>query len=341
MQKVIYYITYLVMLAGIISCSDNNNAPSIKDIQVPITTYNFYQDFSKIDTHHIEKSLDLLKTKYPDFINFYLDTLAVGLSNNPTSTSNAASVKIFLTHSDYRNLLDTVNIVYPNTEDITQSITTALKYAKAYDDSVKLPNRIFYFVSGLNDFTAITRDDKDLGIGLDYFLGENFGPYFAIGKSTFNTIKFTKENIPVWAMKAIYGNNYFETLEDEHSFIEKAIAKGKEIYYLSKVLPETALNTILGYTKEQMNWAEMNQKEIYGFFKNEKFIFDKSMQLSMKYLNDGPFSSRMPPESPGNIGTYLGFKIVEAYMQKTDNSLLALLKEKDNLKIFNSSKYKP
>src|SRR5690606_4899757 len=107
------------------------------------------------------------------------------------------------------------------------------------------------------------------------------------------------------------------------------------------VLPDVSMQEILGYTKDQWNWAEKNQKEIYGFFKNEKFIYDKSMQVAMKYLNDGPFSSRMPPESPGNIGSYLGYKIVCAFMEKTNTNLVDLIKEKDNLKIFNNSKYKP
>lgn len=318
----------------------STDTPDVSHINITLEAHDFYKDFSALDTHNIVAGLDQLKAKYPDFIHFYLDTLAVGLSSNPEYSSNFESVKLFLTHPDYRGLLDTVNHTFKNSADITKAITDALRYAKYYDEALVVPEHVYYFVSGLNDYTAVTRDDKDLAVGLDYAIGESYEPYFATGKSSFQTVKFTPTYLPIWAMLAVYNNTY-NNKEPRGSFIELAISRGKQLYFLTKVFPDIPFETIMGYTKEQLDWAEANQAQIYNFFKSQNIIFDKNLQQSMRFLNEGPFSPGMPQESPGNIGSYLGYKIVQAYADRSDDKLVDIIKESDHLKIFNQSKYKP
>lgn len=325
---------------GLLQSCKNNQVPDVSNIEIKMNVHDFYKDFSALDTQNIVAGLDAFKEKYPEFIHFYLDTLAVGLSSNPEYSSNFESVKLFLTHKDYKGLLDTVNATYANTTATTEAITKALQYAKYYDEALTIPKNLYYFVSGLNDYTAVTKANNDLAVGLDYGIGESYDPYFATGKSSFQTIKFTKTYLPIWALLAVYNNEY-NAVEPRGSFIELAINRGKQLYFLSKVFPSMPFETIMGYTKEQYEWAENNQAQIYNFFKSQDIIFDKNLQQSMRYLNEGPFSPGMPQESPGNIGSFLGYKIVCAYAEKTNKSVKEILTEKDHLKIFNQSKYKP
>lgn len=333
-------IIILGLGCGLFQSCNTNQTPDVSNITIKMDVHDFYKDFSTLDTNDIVAGLDVLKTKYPDFIHFYLDTLAIGLSSNPEYSSNYESVKLFLTHKDYKGLLDTVNATFPSTEATTDAITKALQYAKHYDDEIVVPENLYYFVSGLNDYTAVTKANDDLAVGLDYGIGENYEPYFATGKSNFQTIKFTKDYLPIWALLALY-NNHYNAIEPRGSFIELAINRGKQLYFLSKVFPNLPFDKIMGYTKEQYEWAEENQAQIYNFFKSQDIIFDKNLQQSMRYLNEGPFSPGMPQESPGNIGSFLGYKIVSAYADKTNKPLKEILTEKDHLKIFNQSKYKP
>lgn len=168
---------------GLLESCKTNQIPDVSNIAIKINVHDFYKDFSGLDTNDIVAGLDALKAKYPNFIHFYLDTLAIGLSSNPEYSSNYESVKLFLTHKDYKGLLDTVNASFPTTNTTTEAITKALQYAKHYDDEITIPGNLYYFVSGLNDYTAVTKANNDLAIGLDYGIGESYDPYYATGKS--------------------------------------------------------------------------------------------------------------------------------------------------------------
>jgi len=59
-------------------------------------------------------------------------------------------------------------------------------------------------------------------------------------------------------------------------------------------------------------------------------------------VNDGPSTVGMPPESPGNVGSWVGWQIVTNYMKNAGENvtLQELLKTKPDV-ILAKSKYKP
>ena len=64
--------------------------------------------------------------------------------------------------------------------------------------------------------------------------------------------------------------------------------------------------------------------------------------LIRKYLNDAPFTAPVSQESPGRLGAWVGWQIVDAWMEKQkDISLSDLLKEHNYQKILNESGYQP
>ena len=63
--------------------------------------------------------------------------------------------------------------------------------------------------------------------------------------------------------------------------------------------------------------------------------------MIVKYLNDAPFTSGMPSDSPGRTVVWTGFRIVEKYMKKTGASLEELMQEQDYHKILRVAGYRP
>src|SRR5690606_1019645 len=108
--------------------------------------------------------------------------------------------------------------------------------------------------SGLNNYTAVTWSDDVLCIGLDYSLGRDFTPYIATGNPDFSTIRFTKDNIPVWSARAIFQNHY-PFVPEGKTLLEMMIDQGKELYFLEKTIPFTADSLRLGFTASQYNWC--------------------------------------------------------------------------------------
>ncbi|MDA7779527.1 gliding motility lipoprotein GldB, partial [Flavobacteriaceae bacterium] len=76
--------------------------------------------------------------------------------------------------------------------------------------------------------------------------------------------------------------------------------------------------------------------------KNEYF-FDTDINLRSRFMFLAPYSKfnlDIDKESPGAIGRWLGYKIVDSYMKNNKTNLNELL-DLDHYTIFKKSKYKP
>lgn len=323
------------------SCTSDKSDVDVSNIKVELTAQDFYQDFAKLDTLQLGKSLNELNAKYPSFLNFYLDTLLPFTPVNRQYENEVATVAIknIFKHKDYVHLTDTVSKVFTSTKSNTAAIKNMLQHVKYHLPEWALPTEVVYFVSYLNKWTCFT-NGTTLGVGLDMFLGENFRPYEAVGLPNYALINHSPENIPLWAAKAIYLEHENGDLFNK-DLLGMIILNGKEIFYLEKMLPKMKFNLIMGYTPEQMKWCEQNEAFIFNTFLQQNLLFNKEFQNIVRYVSPGPNSAGFPQEAPGNIGTYIGYKILKAYEKKSGLSVKEILAEKDANAIFQKSKYKP
>lgn len=327
-----------LLIAGFMLGSCSNSNDNHKNVNIRFQSFPFYKDYIAIDTNHISESLEQLKKKYPNFLNIYLDkVMDLGGENQVLDTAKALSD--FLTYKDYRNLFDTVVAVFPNTAQQDKAIKTAFKNLKYNDSAFIIPSRVYYYISYLS-LAAFTESDTVLGIGLDMFLGQDFQPYSAVNIPKYATLQFTKENIPVWACRVVYQNRFPFNPENKN-LLDLMIEKGKEIYFLKKCLPNIPERLFLGFTDKQMEWCKNNEVYIYNFFVQHQLLYETNLQDIMKYVQNGPNTSGFPPDAPGNLGTYIGWKIMTAYAGKEEGTLESLLQNKDAAQILHKAKYKP
>lgn len=326
----------VLCLTLLYSCSERSQ--NHDNITIRYQSYPFYKDFIRIDTQHIGESLTKLEKKYPRFLNFYLDTvMSLGINGHYSDTNKI--LNSLLTFKDYRNLFDTVLKEFPNTRQQDEEIKAAFKNLKYYDSSFRIPTRVYYFISYLNQ-SAVTTSDTILGIGLDMFLGRDFKPYASVMIPNYATIRFTKDNIPVWACRVVFSNR-FPFITDNKNLLDLMIEKGKEVYFLKKCLPDVPERLLLGFTADQMQWCNKNEALIYNAFIQNKLLYQTQLQDIMRYVVDGPTTQGFPPRSPGNLGTYIGWKIVTAYASNTKSNLETVLQQANTQLIFQKADYKP
>jgi hypothetical protein len=338
-------IALLAMVTiNLLSCGEGVEKPDVSDVKVNLSTRRLDKDLYRIDTSKIGAGLQQLNSKYPDFLNFYLDTLlGFGVHGNFSDTAAPVrfGVKGFLTHKDYRGLYDTIVKHFPDTKDIDEELTGGFKYVKHYFPSYQVP-KIIYLTSGLNNWGAFTYGDNILGIGLDMFLGQGYPFYGSVGIPEYMNRKLNRDYLPVAAFRAVH-QNHIPFQPENKNLLDMMIARGKEMYFIDKVLPDIAKATKLAYTEEQLKWCEDNEGMIYNFFVRENLLYDKDWQKILRYVNDGPTSAGMPSQSPGNIGAWVGWQIVDAYAKQNPKlSLQQLLQIEEEPQVFlQKSKYKP
>lgn len=336
-------ISVIIFSVGLTGCG-NNSDPDVSHIEIDLKSKRLDKDLYTLDTNHLGAGLVKLKEKYPEFLGFYLDTLmgfSINGNFNDTAMGIQKGLRTFLTHKDYRGVFDTVFKHYPDEKVINTELVKGFQYAKHYFPDYHTPE-IIYMISGLNNYGALTYGSDIVAIGLDMFLGADYPFYRSVGIPEYFSGQLTQQYIPVAVFRTIYREtNPF--VADGRVLLDMMIQSGKEMYFIKKMLPFLDEHTRLAYTPQQLKWCEENEAMIFDFFARQELLYDNNLQKVVRYVMDGPSATGMPPESPGNIGAWLGLQIVEAYMtQHPEKTLKELVTDPiDAQRFLMESKYKP
>jgi hypothetical protein len=336
------------MLCG--GCNDRpEKIPNVSGVAVNLQTYRFDLDLFAIDTAHTGAGLQKMAAKYPDFLNYFLDTLmAYGIRGNYNDTSvGIRELDSFLTYKDYLNLEDTIKKYYPDSKRTDEELTNGFRFMKYYLPSYHIP-KIIYLNMGLSKWPTFPLDTNTLCIGLDMFLGEQFPYYRSVGVQEYMNAHLRKSYMPVSVFSALY-TVLHPFQQDDRTLLDLMIQRGKEQYFLHKVLPHTPDSVLFGFTTTQLLWCSANEASVYNFFIRQNLLYNKQSVNIIPYVNDGPFAKDIEPvtdrvkTTPGNIGSWLGYRIVCTYMgQHPKMTLQELLAQPaDAPKFLDEARYRP
>ncbi len=333
------------------SCNnESEKVPDTSSINVELITTRFDKDLYALDTNKIGDGLKKLNNKYPDFLNYFLDTImAYGIKGNynDTVTGIKDGLRPFLVFKDFKELQNEIELKYPDTKKTDEQLINGFKLFKYYYPEITIP-KIIYLNMGLSNWPSFPVDNTTLCIGLDMFLGDDFKHYRSIGVHEYMNAHLRQSYIPVSVFGAIYKGMHPLKMA-EKNLLDLMIQKGKEQYFLHKLLPYLPDSTLFGYKQKQIDWCNSNEALVYNFFIQNQLIYSKEAQNIMPYITDGPFARGLEPVSvvekstPGSIGVWLGYKIVTAYMANNKTVTLKQLTDQQIAaeKFLEMAKYKP
>ncbi len=352
MIKKLSVLPLLIVLFILGGCGSNNSkAPDVSNVKIDLKTFRFDLDMYAIDTNHIADGLTKLSKKYPDFLNFFLDTvMPYNVRGNYTDTSIGVreGVHEYLTYHDFVHLQDTIRKNFPDTKETDAELTKGYQLMKSYLPETYVP-RIMYINRNLFAKTPVFSVDSTLAcICLDMFLGPQMPYYVSVGVPTYMAPHLRKNYIPV----AHFRDHYLTIHQfdgDDKTLLDMMIQCGKEQYFLHKILPNTPDSVLFGFTGVQVQFCERNEAELYNFFVQNNLLYSKKEMETRPYVTDGPFARGIgsPTDpgnpTPGNVGTWMGYKIVEAYMaQNSKITLKELLDTRiDAAKFLDAAHYRP
>jgi len=340
------------------SCKNGDSAPDVSNIKINLQTRRFDKDLYSLNVQHLGAGLNKLKEKYPDFLDYYLDTLmaygihgnysdtAAGIQRNPKDTLRP-SLHNDLTFKDFTNLEDTILKHYPDNKDLDQELAKAFANAKYYLPDFAVPN-IIYVNMALSKWATFPLDKKTLCIGLDMFLGDQFPYYRSVGVPSYMDAHFRRSYLPVSVFSTLY-QTIHPFADEDKTLLDLMIQRGKEQYFLHKVLPGTSDSVLFGFTTQQLKWCGENEATIYNFFIHQNLLYSRVGHNITPYIKDGPFAKDMESPSdpvkytPGNVGTWLGYRIVCAWMQQNPTTNLATLLSQpiDAQSFLDKAQYRP
>lgn len=328
-------------ICGIILCllccagCRENTCPDVRNLLREVKIKRL--DLASFQADTLKPDVEALHQEFGRYFDVYTNgVLQLGYWSDPDF---ADLFGLFLKDPVMREVADSVADKYPDMDRQEKQLASAWAYYAYYFPQRSIPH-IYTHISGFNQSVIV--DSLAIGISLDNYLGEKCAFYsmLAVPVPVYARKKMTENDI---ARDALVGWLYaeFPFQPQKNDLISGMIYQGKIVYLVEKLFPEEAPHWLLGFSKEQWDWCEGNEGQIWGFLVENEYLFSTQQRLIMKYLNDAPFTSGMPTESPGRAVVWSGFKIVEKYMKKTNASPEELMKEQDYHKILRVAGYRP
>ncbi|GAB4253241.1 MAG: gliding motility lipoprotein GldB [Vicingaceae bacterium] len=335
MVKGLKTIGCLLLIFFVLACSNNPDLPDISNSNVQLTFNRFEKDLF-INNDWNQENISTLKEKYPEFLPAFTEyIIRIGHIDDPALYMH---LNRFKNDPDIIEVKNKVFSIYNDamTEEFT-AIENAFKYYHVYFPDRNIP-KIITFISGFN--YAIVTDSTYLGIGLDMFLGKDEPFYTRLGYPKYKSANMTRQHL---VSSAIAGwlTTEFEQPNAEANLLEEMIHYGKILYLTHHLLPNTEETTVLGYSKEQLEWCKKNEKEIWFFFIDNELLYNNETKNKTNFLGEAPFVKGFPEGSPGRVGQWIGYRIVESYLKNNSVNWNEFMQNNNAQEILNKSKYKP
>ncbi|NOQ92097.1 MAG: gliding motility lipoprotein GldB [Flavobacteriaceae bacterium] len=314
------YFILLLFFVGFLSCSKSDNKKvDISEIEVKTDIQRFEQKFYA----NTPEKLSGLKAEFP-----YLFP-----SGNPDSVWVNK-----MQNKDEQELFAVSQKIYNDFTNETKQLENLFKHIKYYYSNFNEP-KVITVLSNVDYNNNVVLADSLLFISLDIFLGKDSEIYQEFP----NYVKqnYTKEHLIV-AVAEKFAVTKISPSESK-SYISRMIQEGKKLALTQAFLPDVSKAEIIGYTEEQYVWAEKSEVEIWKYFIQNLMLYSTDSELSARFIDEAPFSKfflEVDKDSPGKIGVWFGWQIVEAYLKNNDVTIQQLML-KDNEEIFKRSKYKP
>jgi hypothetical protein len=324
------------------ACKSPDNRPDLSGIQVDdIHIVRFDTAFFNLDSNHIETGLFQLNQRYPYFAqDFVANVLGAGPMSDTSRLAFAAARAFYVS---YLRIRDSLEPKYRQLGWLEQQLQQHFRYVRYYFPQYHLPPKVVAFI-GPFDGPGVAITAYTLGIGLQSYAGKNFS-FYLTGKGQdlypqYISRRFEPEYIAANCMNAI-AEDIFPDSSDGRPLIEQMVAKGRYLWLAGKLMPDMPDSIVTGFSQPQLNWCAGNEASVWNFFLQGTDLYTVDPDIIKNYIGEGPKTLGMPDNSPGNIGAWVGWRIVQKYASLHVGISPTELMHTPVRTIFEDSRYKP
>ena len=316
MRRIIILFTLII---AFVSCDKKTKVEkAVEEIPVEIKV----ERFDKLFFETSPKDLGQLKKQFPFFFppgnpdSVWLDKM-----QNPL----------------WRELYTEVQKKYSNFEPVQKELKTLFKHIKYYFPETKTP-KVITVISEMDYNSKVIYADSLVIISLELYLGKDhkFYQFPNYLKQNFEQKQILPDVVESFSIQKI------APLTDT-ALLSQMVYYGKQLYLKDLLLPEYTDADKIGYTLDQNKWCEENEGYMWRYFLENEMLYSDDPKLGNRFINPAPFSKfylEIDNESPGRVGTWIGWQMVRSYMNNNDVPLEKMLKMNAK-ELFEKSKYKP
>lgn len=290
-----------------------------------------------VQAQTVEQDIRNLYANYPEFMPLWVENI-LGIPSQDTAFL-VQQLPLFLEDTLYgfKQTNAKEKELFADISDLQQSVNKAFTRIRSIYPNWEFPT-LYLFISGFQ--TPIYMEDELIAIGADMYLGSDY-PYYNYVVYDYQKQTMRKECIPVDVVSAYLFRNISFT-SGQNRLLDQMIYRGKIMYLAAQIFDDLPGYEVMGWTKEQWDWCVVNEEAIWHHMMDQRDLFKTEHLVISNYLNDAPFTSEVSQDSPGRLGIWMGWRIVESYMEHNEEvTLQELMAEPDAQKILEQSQYRP
>ena len=218
---------------------------------------------------------------------------------------------------------------------VEQELGNGFAWLKKVFPAMQMPT-VYAHVSGFNQNILVA--EQLLSISIDKYMGEDYPLYekffYDFQRRKMSPAQIAPDVIAGWVMSEFV----FEG--KENVLLDRMIYEGKIIFLQHLIFPEIPEHVLLGYTEKELEWCKNFKKKLWKEIIQRKHLYTPDLATTNKYFEPNP-SLFLSSDAPGNIGVWMGWQIIQAYMQENNISMEAMMQNNNSQEILTASKFKP
>lgn len=348
-----YFKKISILLIGIVilaRCTKHSNRQVItaEPVPVQVEVVRFDSALLSVRTTDVEADVDSLYARYPDFMPLWVNSVLYGYLGFledagfiKLQSDSAIQYMLPAFLHDRHTGLEQVNYdtrkVFSDISPIQQSLNLAYGRWLTFEPEHYVP-RVWFMLSAF--FYPLISVGQDMAVGVEGYLGSDYAFYDQV---VYNYQKQTMRpecisvNIILQDMKQTYPSCFAQS-----RLIDEMIYQGIIMYATAALFPDLPGYEIIGYPETKWQWCEKYEADLWKTMMDRQVLFSQDPATQASFLSDGPFTSEISQDSPARIGTWIGWRIVEQYMNNNEDiTLKDLLRSTDAQMILEQSKYRP
>ncbi len=168
-------------------------------------------------------------------------------------------------------------------------------------------------VSGLNH--SIVTVDSLLSISLDCYLGSDYPLYAS---------RYNKYELPLHQRHRITPDvgevllrNAMPPMQG-NTLIDAMVYEGRIAFLLSALIDSDDATLVMGYTPDQAAWCNNYEEKMWTAIIEQNHLYSADNITVRKYIQPAPFTATLSPDAPGRVGRWIGWRIVQKYVEQCE-----------------------
>lgn len=238
-----------------------------------------------------------------------------------TDIGTDARIKEFVSEPFINRVEKRIAEKFPNLNEIRSKLNNGFLHLNHHFPKGKIPKNIVFMNSLFASNVFAT--ENEIAIGLERYLGAKTDVIQELPEQEFfQWIKdgMRKEFLERDVLTAWILTHYIP--ESKQNTADAIIRWGKIIYLTEAAFPQEEKNIIIRYSKKDYDWAVKNEYSFWKYLVDEKLLFSENERDQANFLNDSPFTVGLPEKGPDRLGQFLGWRMIQSYMEQFPETTL-------------------